>query len=186
MKTLGSLRLPTYWALRRVVGHERVDVGEAVRGAADSIGLHADDARLGARLHHVRTRYARQGVPKVSEYRVVRRGMSVGGAVGAHQASGDCDAGRGALSGDARVGDAAGDVDREQAEIDAVDERRGADDGGRRGVVAELELVQHPASHDALQVEHRVGRVVGDVDSPAGHALELVARPLVVEGTNVG
>src|SRR6185369_9305761 len=83
---------------------------------------------------------------------------------------------------DAGVGHRSAQVDVEGLEAG----RGGRADGARRGVVAELELVDHAAAEDALQVEHRVGRVGGDQQVPAGHAVRRVAGALIVEDARVG
>ena len=77
-------------------------------------------------------RIARHRVDERERVRVVGLAVAVGGAVGAHQAARHDDARRCALAGDAGVGDRAAEVQREGAEVDAVDRRRRADDVGRR------------------------------------------------------
>ena len=94
---------------------------------------------------------------------------------------GDAMPGTGALAGDAGVGDAAGQVEREPREIDAVHGRRDAVDARSARVVAELQLVEHRRGEDALQRHDRVLGVRLDVGAAAGHALGLVVRALVAE-----
>src|SRR4029079_17913933 len=77
-------------------------------------------------------------------------------------------------------------VQRERPEVDPVDDRRDTHDVGRGGVVADLQLVLHAAADDSLQVEHRVGRIVLDVDDATGHAFRLQALALIVEHAAVG
>jgi hypothetical protein len=93
----------------------------------------------------------------------------------------------GALTGDAGVGNGAGKIDRKQPEIDAVHNRSVADNSCRRGVVTDLELIERlaVAAHDALQVEHGVAGVVGDVHLASAHTFELVAPSLIVEDPDV-
>ena len=43
-----------------------------------------------------------------------------------------------------------------------------------------------PLAEEALQVEDGVGRIGRDVQAPAGHALRVVVRALVVEHADVG